>query len=133
MTDVTTPPYSADAPASGRLHDRIAWQLRHNPKRELWVAWWAMVVFYNMFFPVFFVIAQVQPPPQPTWDLATQVHWFHERHLGIPVGLGIIFAISGMTAMNNALIAYSMRRMSVSRAFGYTYLLIYSFSAVPGL
>ncbi|MCV7076108.1 hypothetical protein H7I94_10620, partial [Mycobacterium szulgai] len=63
----------------------------------------------------------------------TQVHWFHERQLGIPIGLGVVFAITGMTAVNNALIAYSMRRMSVSRAFGYTYLLIYSLSAVPGL
>ena len=67
---------------------------------------------------MFFIVAQVQPPPQPTWDLATQVHWFSERHLGIPVGFGVIFAISGMIAINNALIAYSMRRMSVSRAFG---------------
>ena len=56
-----------------------------------------------------------------------------ERHLGIPVGFGVIFAISGMIAVNNALIAYSMRRMSVSRAFGYSYLIIYSLSAVPGM
>jgi len=124
---------SAAAPPSGPLHHRIAWHLRHDPKRELWLAWGALVVFYNIFFPVFFIVAQVQPPPQPTWDLATQVHWFHERHLGIPVGFGVIFAISGMIATNNALIAYSMRRMSVSRAFGYSYLLIYSFSAVPGM
>src|SRR5262249_34362840 len=33
---------------------------------------------------------------------------------------------------NNALIAYSMRRMSVSPVFAYTYLLLYTFSAVPG-
>lgn len=72
-------------------------------------------------------------PPQPTWDLATQVHWFDERRLGIPIGFGIIFVIAGMTAINNALIAYSMRRMSVSRIFGYSYLIIYSLSAIPGL
>jgi hypothetical protein len=132
MSTVITPPASAASP-SGPFHRRIAWHLRHNPKRELWLAWWTLVVFYNLFFPMFFVVAQVQPPPQPTWDLATQVHWFNERHLGIPVGFGIIFAITGMTAVNNALIAYSMRRMSVSRIFGYSYLLIYSLSAIPGL
>ena len=123
MSTVMTPPESGSnseaGPPSGRLHRRIAWHLRHNPKRELWVAWWMMVVFYNLFFSVFFLVTQVQPPPQPTWDLATQVHWFNERHLGIPIGFGIIFAIAGLTAVNNALIAYSMRRMSVSRAFGY--------------
>jgi hypothetical protein len=133
MSAVLTPPASAATPPSGPLHHRIVWQLRHNPKRELWLAWGSLVVFYNLFFPVFFIVAQVQPPPQPTWDLATQVHWFHERQIGIPIGFGIIFAISGMTAINNALIAYSMRRMSVSRAFGYSYLLIYSLSAIPGL
>src|SRR5947209_2869026 len=125
MSAVLTPSASAGTPPSGPLHRRIAWHLRHNPKRELWLAWWMLVVFYTLFFPVFFVAARVQPPPQPTWDLAAQVHWFHERRLGIPVGFGVIFAVGGMIAVNNALIAYSMRRMSVSRAFAYSYLMIY--------
>jgi hypothetical protein len=133
MSAVITPPTSPVTPPSGPLPQRIAWHLLRGPKRELWLAWTTLVVFYNVFFPVFFIVAQVQPPPKPTWDLATQVHWFQERHLGIPVGFGIIFAISGMIAVNNALIAYSMRRMSVSRAFGYSYLIIYSLSAVPGM
>ncbi|MGE2815826.1 hypothetical protein ACQI5H_11855 [Mycobacterium heidelbergense] len=133
MSAVLTPHESPATPPAGPLRHRIAWHLRHGPKRELWLAWATLIVFYNLFFPVFFIVAQVQPPPQPTWDLATQVHWFHERHLGIPIGFGIIFAVTGMTAVNNALIAYSMRRMSVSRAFGYSYLLIYSLSAVPGM
>jgi len=128
-----TPTVSPAMPSSGPLHERIAWHCRHNPKRELWFAWGTLVVFYNFFFPVFFVVTRVQPPPQPAWDLATQVHWFHERHLGIPVGFGIIFAIGGMIAVNNALIAYSMRRMSVSPAFAYSYLIMYSLSAIPGL
>ena len=132
MSAVITPPTPA-APPPGPLYRRIVWHLWHGPKRELWLAWGVLVVFYNLFFPMFFIVAQVQPPPEPTWDLTTQVHWFSERHLGIPVGFGIIFAISGMIAINNALIAYSMRRMSVSRAFGYSYLIIYSLSAVPGM
>uniref|UniRef100_UPI00389B384E hypothetical protein n=1 Tax=Mycobacterium sp. HUMS_1102779 TaxID=3383487 RepID=UPI00389B384E len=118
---------------TGPMLRRIAWQCRHHPKRELWLAWGALVVFYNFFFPIFFVVTRVQPPPQPAWDLATQVHWFHERHLGIPVGFGIIFGIGGIIAVNNALIAYSMRRMSVSPVFAYSYLIIYSLSAVPGM
>src|SRR6202035_4155973 len=114
-------------------HHRIAWHLRRGPKRELWLAWAAMIFFYNVFFPMFFIVAQVQPPPEPTWDLATQVHWFQERHLALPDGFGVIFAISGMIAINNAMIAYSMRRMSVSHAFGYSYLIISSLIAVPGM
>jgi hypothetical protein len=133
VSAVVTPPTSSATPPSGPLPQRIAWHVWRGPKRELWLPWAAMVFFYNVFFPVFFIVAQVQPPPQPTWDLATQVHWFSERHLGIPVGFGVIFAVSGLIATNNALIAYSMRRMSVSRVFGYSYLLIYSFSAIPGM
>ena len=29
---------------------------RHNPKRELWLSWSTLVVFYNFFFLVFFLI-----------------------------------------------------------------------------
>ncbi|OBJ79055.1 hypothetical protein [Mycobacterium colombiense] len=133
MSAVITPSTSPATPPAGPLHQRIAWHLTRDPRRELWLAWGTLMVFYSLFFPMFFIVAQVQPPPEPTWDLATQVHWFSERHLGIPVGFGVIFAISGMIAVNNALIAYSMRRMSVSRAFGYSYLIIYSLSAVPGM
>ncbi|MCV7100220.1 hypothetical protein [Mycobacterium palustre] len=133
MSVVVTSPTFPASPPSGPLPRRITWHLWRGPKRELWLAWAAMLFFYSAFFPVFFVVARVQPPPQPTWGPATQMHWFSERHLGIPLGFGIIFAISGLIATNNALIAYSMRRMSVSRAFGYSYLLIYTFSAVPGM
>jgi len=38
-----------------------------------------------------------------------------------------------LTTAQNALIAYSMRRMSVSRAFAYSYIVLYSLSAIPGM
>jgi hypothetical protein len=133
MSAVMTPTASPATPPSGPLQHRIAWHLRHNPKRELWLAWWTLVVFYNLFFPVFFLITRVQPPPQPAADLATQVQWFHDRHLGLLVGFAIIFLVAGMVPVNNALIAYSMRRMSVSPVFAYSYLIMYSLSAIPGL
>jgi hypothetical protein len=106
---------------------------RHNPKRELWLAWWTLVVFYNFFFLVFFVITRVQPPPNPAWDTPRVVQWFHDNHFGLLAGFAIMFVITGMTTMSNALIAYSMRRMSVSRAFAYSYLILYSLSAIPGM
>ena len=98
------------------------------------MAWWTLVVFYNLFFPVFFVVAH--SPAAAAAHLGPRDAGrtgSHERHLGIPIGFGIIFVIGGMTAINNALIAYSMRRMSVSRAFAYSYLIIYSLSAIPGM
>jgi hypothetical protein len=120
-------------PPSGSLLGRFAWHCGHNPKRELWFAWWTTVIFYQLFFLVFFVLTRVQPPPNPAWDAPRVVQWFHDNHDGLLVGFAIMFVITGMTAPTNALIAYSMRRMSVSRAFGYSYLVLYSLSAIPGM
>ncbi len=82
---------------------------------------------------VFFVVTRVQPPPSPSWDSARIVRWFHDNHFGLVAGFAIMFVVGGMTTINNALIAYSMRRMSVSRAFAYSYLVLYSLSAIPGM
>ena len=106
---------------------------RPNPKRELWFAWWTTVVFYNLFTVAFFVLSRTQPPPSPGWETPRVVQWFSHNHDGILIGFGIIFAVTGMTAPQNALIAYSMRRMSISRAYAYSYLVMYSLSAIPGM
>ncbi|ORV71912.1 hypothetical protein AWC07_04405 [Mycobacterium gastri] len=104
-----------------------------NPKRELWLAWWTLVAFYNLFALVFFVLTRTQPPPDPSWDTPRIVRWFQDNHFGILIGFAIMFVITGMTTMSNALIAYSMRRMTVSPAFAYSYLVLYSLSAIPGM
>ncbi|MFG1932390.1 hypothetical protein ACGFK1_17375 [Mycobacterium sp. NPDC048908] len=105
----------------------------NNPKRELWFAWWVMVIFYNLYGVLFFLVTRVQPPPSPAWSTPMVVAWFDARHDGILAGFGIVFLISGMCAPMNALLAYSMRRMSVSRVYGYSYLVMYSLSAIPGM
>jgi hypothetical protein len=120
-------------PPSGSPLHRFAWHFRHNPKRELWFAWWTVIVFYNLFTVAFFVLSRTQPPPSPGWDTTRVVQWFNHNHYGILIGFSIIFFVTGMTAPQNALIAYSMRRMSVSPAFGYSYLVLYSLSAIPGM
>ncbi|MDC8973670.1 hypothetical protein [Mycobacterium marinum] len=123
---------AAGGPA-GPLPRRIVWQCRHNPKRELWLAWGTLVVFYNIFFVVFFLVTRTQPPPDPGWDDARVAQWFQDNHFGILAGFAVMFVITAMTTMSNALIAYSMRRMSISRAFAYSYLILYSLSAIPGM
>jgi hypothetical protein len=122
----------APARPSG-LFRKIAWHWRHDPKIELWILWWAMVAFYQLFGVVFVLMAHVMPPAPPYWDEARIVQWFGDHHTGLLVGFGIIFLVAGVTASSNAIIAYSMRRMSVSRAFAYSYIVIYSLSAIPGM
>jgi hypothetical protein len=133
VTATTTQPESPPVPPAGRSLRAVGWHLRHNPKRELWVAWWSMVVFYQFFGVIFFIVTRTQPPPDPALDVASRVQWFHDNHYGLLIGFAIIFIVLGMTAPINALIAYSMRRMSVSPAFAYAYLVMYSLSAIPGM
>jgi hypothetical protein len=128
----TEPAAPLDAPSGAPLH-RFVWHCRHNPKRELWFAWWTTVIFYQIFFIAFFVLTRTQPPPDPGWDTPRVVQWFNDNHNGLLIGFAIMLLVTGMTAPQNALIAYSMRRMSVSRAFGYSYLVLYALSAIPGM
>ena len=112
---------------------RLWWNGRYHPKRELWFAWWVMVVFYNMYGVLFFFVTHVQPPPRPAWDTPTVVRWFADNGYGVIAGFAIVFLVAGICAPMNALLAYSMRRMSVSRVFAYSYLIIYALAAVPGM
>ncbi|MDR2857641.1 MAG: hypothetical protein LBV50_07315 [Novosphingobium sp.] len=132
MTAALARPVAAAAPATSRL-GRIAWNWRHNPKLELWLAWYTILVFYNIFGIVFFVMTRSQPPPKAWWSLPRMVQWFADNEWGLLVGFGIIFAMGAFATASTALITYSIRRMSVSPAFAYTYLILYSLAAVPGM
>lgn len=118
---------------SGSRLSRLRWNVRHHPKRELWFAWYVMVFFYQLYGVLFFFVTRVQPPPSPAWDTPTVVHWVTDHRFGVLAGFGVVFLITGMCAPMNALLAYSMRRMSVSPVFAYSYLIMYSLSAIPGM
>jgi len=122
---------TAPVPTSSLLR-RIAWHWHNDPKIELWIAWWTLVVFYQLYAVLFFVVTRSQPPPEPWWEPERVVQWFDDNRSGLLIGFGFVFLVSGMTAIMNALIAYSMRRMSVSRAFAYSYLVLYALSTLPG-
>jgi hypothetical protein len=111
----------------------IGWHWRNNPKLELWLAWITIVVFYNLFGIVFFAITRTQPPPKAWWGLSKVVWWFQLRQQGLLAGFGIMFVIGAFATASTALIVYSIRRMSVSPAFAWAYLVIYSLAAVPGM
>jgi len=121
------------AEPSGSLLRKVAWHWRYDEKRELWIGWWTLVVFYNLYGLLFFVITRTQPPPRPALDPAGIVQWFADRHHGLIYGFAIVFIVGGATALMNATLAYTMRRMSVSRAFAYSYLVIYALAALPGM
>lgn len=102
------------------------------PKRELWLAWYVTVAFYALYSVVFFGVTRTQPPGRPYLDPQQVVHWFAERHWGLVPGFAVIFVLGGFSAVPLALIAYSIRRMSVSPVFAYSYLILYAIAAIPG-
>src|SRR6187399_1390349 len=102
------------------------------PKRELWFVWYSTVAFYSLYSVVFFVLTRTQPPGKPWFDPAQTVDWFAGRHWGLLVGFALIFVLGGFSATSLALITYSIRRMSVSRSFAYSYLILYAIAAIPG-
>jgi hypothetical protein len=110
-------------PARGRLR---------GPKRELWLAWYVTIAFYSLYSVVFFGLSRTQPPGRPSLTPEETVHWFAHRHWGVLIGFGLIFVLGGLSAVALALITYSIRRMSVSRAYAYSYLILYAIAAVPG-
>ena len=118
---------------SGSLLRKIAWHWRYDEKRELWIGWWTLVVFYNLYGLLFFVITRTQPPPRPLLDPSGIAQWFADRHHGLIYGFAVVFIVGGATAIMNATLAYTMRRMSVSRAFAYSYLVIYALASLPGM
>ena len=117
----------------GSVLRRIAWHWRHDDKLELWIGWWTLLVFYNLYGLLFFVVTRTQPPPEPSLDPSEIVQWFGARHDGLLYGYAIVFIVGGATAIMNAMLAYSIRRMSVSHAFAHSYLLIYALATFPGM
>ena len=124
---------SATVTGTGARSAATFGQSRHDPKLEMWFAWWVIIAFYNVFTIAFFVLSRTQPPPKAWWLLPHIVQWFNHNHAGILIGFAMIFLIAGFSLTANALIAYSMRRMSVSPVFAYSYLIIYSLAGIPGM
>jgi hypothetical protein len=131
MSESRTSPGRA-APG-GSLFRKIAWHWRHDEKIELWIGWWTLVVFYNVYGLLFFVITRTQPPPDPSSTPADIAQWFGERRHGLLYGYALVAVVGGATAIMNAMLAYSIRRMSVSRAFAHSYLVIYALATLPGM
>ena len=103
-----------------------------NPKLELWIAWAGTAFFYSLYGFAFFILTRTQPPGKPWYSAQEASRWFATHHAGLLIGFALIFALGGLSAVAIGLISYSIRRMSVSRAFAHSYLVLYLIAAIPG-
>lgn len=107
-------------------------RLRSDPKRELWFAWYSTVGFYGLYSVVFFLLIRTQPPGKPYFEPGQVVNWFDSRRWGLLIGFALIFVLGAWSVTALALIAHSIRRMSVSRVFANAYLVLYLVAGIPG-
>ncbi|MGK2318606.1 hypothetical protein [Gordonia rhizosphera] len=72
------------------------------------------------------------PPRRPDVGPDQVAEFFSDHSLGIKVGFGALMVISGFVGTANGLIAFQIRRMSVSPAFSYAFIGALAVGATPG-
>ena len=103
-----------------------------NPKLDLWIVWWTMPVFYNIFAIAFFGLAKTQPFPRVFENAGQVVAWMSTHPHDIVLGNFMWIVAIGFTAWHIGLIAMLINRMSVSNAWAYAYLGVMAAAALPG-
>jgi hypothetical protein len=101
-------------------------------KLDLWICWWVLPVFYTFFGVIFVLLAHVMPPPSPALSEAQIVAYFHAHSATIKVGFALLMGVIGLGSISNGLVAYQMKRMSVSPVFAYGYIATLAVGAIPG-
>lgn len=101
-------------------------------KVDQWICWWTSVVFYTLFGVIFFALTRVMPPPRPALTTDQIVHFFAVHRLTIQIGFGILMVVIGFSGMVNGLVAFQLRRMSVSPVFAYAYIGSLVVGGIPG-
>ncbi|MBI3212233.1 MAG: hypothetical protein HYZ38_00290 [Mycobacterium sp.] len=101
-------------------------------KRDVWLVFWIVPVFYTAFGAIFFLLARTMPPPRPDISTGEMVGWFGQHATTIQIGFALLVLIVGGAGVANGIVAYHMKRMSVGSVLAYTYLGAMSVGALPG-
>jgi hypothetical protein len=101
-------------------------------KRDQWIVWWTIPVFYNFFGLIFVPLTRVMPPPRPDKSPEQVVDFFHAHSLTIKIGFGVLMVVIGWASWANGLVAMHMKRMSTGSVWAYTYIGSLAVGALPG-
>jgi hypothetical protein len=101
-------------------------------KKDQWIIWWTIPVFYALFGLIFVPLTRVMPPPRPDKTPAQAVAFFHAHSLTIKIGFGLLMVVIGWASWANGLVAMHMKRMSVGSVWAYTYIGSLAVGALPG-
>lgn len=101
-------------------------------KRDLWICFWILPVFYCVYGVMFVPLARLMPPPGPGNSVEQILAFFHAHSLGIQIGFGMAMIIMGFVGVTNGLVVYQIKRMSVHSVLAYAYLGSLAVGAIPG-
>jgi hypothetical protein len=108
-------------------------QLARNPKRDQWVCWWSIPVFYNLFGLIFVYLGKIIPPPRPGLTQQEIVAFVEANTINMQIAWVLLALLLGFASLSSGLIVTHMRRMSgVSAALAYAYLAVLAVAALPG-
>ena len=103
---------------------KIAWHWRHNPKADLWIAWFSIPIAYNIMGICYFTLTHMMPPPTATKSQAEVVEFLTSFSDQIRVGFGVMMISLGFLVWANGLIGWLIMRMQVpyAKAWGLAYM-----------
>jgi hypothetical protein len=108
-------------------------QLARNHKRDQWICWWSLPIFYNLFGFIFVYLGKVMPPPKPGLTQQEIVAFIEANAQNMQIAWVLLALSLGFASLSSGLIVTQMRRMSgVSAALSYAYLAVLAVAALPG-
>lgn len=104
----------------------------HWAKIDLWLTWYSIPIFYGVQGLIYVPLTWIMPPMRPDTTPQQVSDFFGGNALGIKIGFGSLMVIAGFVGMSNGLIAYQIRRMTVSPALAYAFIGSLAVGATPG-
>jgi len=107
---------TANLPAT--VQDATPWY--RSKKLDQWLCFWSVPFFYNLFGIVFVPLSWMMPPRSPANSIAGITEFMQSPNLLL--ACTILILSLGLTAVGNAVYMTQMKRMSVSPAFRFAFI-----------
>jgi predicted membrane protein len=102
-------------------------------KRDQWICWWSLPIFYNLFGLMFVFLGKVMPPPKPGLTQQEIVAFVESNARSMQSAWVLLSLTLGFASLSSGLIVTQMKRMrGVSPALAYAYLAVLAVAALPG-
>jgi hypothetical protein len=102
-------------------------------KRDQWICWWSLPIFYHLFGLIFVYYAKLMPPPKPGLNTQEIVAFIQTNAKNLQIAWILLSLSLGFASLSSGLILVHMKRMQgVSSALAYAYLAALAVAALPG-